>query len=100
MPSMSFGFNPHSAMAFSAASACNWICERPGMTPSSVVSAAPTTVTVFCRIGSILRWPEQRQRDVVVLLFEHDFQRHVELQGFRRLRTLDDISHHARPLGQ
>src|ERR1700684_4209274 len=75
------------------------------MTPSSVVSAAPTTVTAFCRIGSVLRqrnrgWPEQGQGDVVVLLLEHDFQRHVELQRFRRLRAFDDVGHHARPFGE
>jgi hypothetical protein len=44
-PSMSDIFKPASAMAFNAASACNWICETFGMTPSSVVSAAPTTAT-------------------------------------------------------
>jgi hypothetical protein len=38
-------FKPASAMAFNAASACNWICDTFGITPSSVVSAAPTTAT-------------------------------------------------------
>src|SRR3974390_3082615 len=41
---MSFGRSPASAIAFSAASACNWICDMSGMTPSRVVSAAPTLV--------------------------------------------------------
>jgi hypothetical protein len=34
--------SPASAIALSAASACNWICDMSGMTPSFVVSAAPT----------------------------------------------------------
>ena len=38
-------FSPASAIAFSAASACNWSCDMFGITPSSVVSAAPTTAT-------------------------------------------------------
>src|SRR5271157_34078 len=100
MPSMSFGRNPQSAIAFSAASACSWICERLGMTPSFVVSAAPTTVTAFCRIGSVLCRAELGQADIVVLFLEYDFQGHVELQGLRRLWAVDDIGHHARALGQ
>ena len=50
IPSMSDSFSPASAMALSAASACNWICDMLGMTPSSVVSAAPTTATAFLRM--------------------------------------------------
>jgi hypothetical protein len=42
MPSMSPGLSPASAIALSAASACNWICEVSRMTPSRVVSAVPT----------------------------------------------------------
>src|SRR5215471_4538525 len=39
---MSAGLSPASTIAFSAASACSWICDMSGMTPSRVVSAAPT----------------------------------------------------------
>ena len=47
MPSMSAGLCPASAIALSAASACNWICDMSGMTPSRVVSAAPTMAIDF-----------------------------------------------------
>jgi hypothetical protein len=36
------GFRPASAIALNAASVCNWICDMSGMTPSRMVSAAPT----------------------------------------------------------
>src|SRR3954465_4920192 len=49
-PSMSDGFRPASASAFSAASACRPITDMSGMTPIWVVSAAPTTATDFCFI--------------------------------------------------
>src|SRR5438067_3510979 len=97
---MSFGRSPQSAMAFSAASACRPICDRSGITPSLVVSAAPTTVTAFLRMILVLRRTEQRQRDRIVLLLEHDLQVHVELQRFRRLLAFDDVGHHARPFGE
>src|ERR1700722_18549657 len=93
---MSDSFRPASAMALSAASACNWICETLGMTPSSVVSAAPTTATWFLRMILALRRTEQRKGDGVVELLERHFQLHVEFQRLRRLRTTDDIAHHAR----
>src|ERR1700755_2006155 len=96
MPAMSDSFRPASAMALSAASACSWICDTLGMTPSSVVSAAPTTATWFLRMRSPLRRTEQRKGDGVVELFEFHLQRHVEFERFRRLRTIDDIRHHAR----
>src|SRR6266446_5746170 len=70
MPSISDSFNPASARAFSAASACNWICETFGMTPSSVVSAAPTTATWFLRMMLSPRRTEQGKGDLVVELFE------------------------------
>jgi len=35
-PSMSDSFSPHRQSRFSAASACSWICDTFGMTPSSV----------------------------------------------------------------
>src|SRR6185436_8879501 len=91
---MSFGFRPHSAIAFSAASACSWICDTSGITPSFVVSAAPTTATVLWSIGSAFRRTEEGQRDGVVLFCEHHLQRHVELQCLRCLRAIDDIAHH------
>src|ERR1700760_683137 len=95
---MSESFNPASASAFSAASACSWICETLGMTPSSVVSAAPTTATWFLRIALTLRRAEQGNGDLVVELFELDLDPHVELERLRRLRELDDVRHHARAL--
>src|ERR1700735_211199 len=93
---MSFGFRPQSAIAFSAASACNWICDMSGMTPSFVVSAAPTTATVLCGIASAFRRTEEGERDRVGLFGEHHFERHVELQRLGRLRAFDNVRHHAR----
>src|ERR1043165_9894880 len=97
---MSLMVSPASAIAFSAASACSWICDMSGMTPSFVVSAAPTTATVLCGIGSAFRRTEEGQGDRIVLLREYHFERHVELQCFRRLRTFDDVGHHARAFGE
>src|SRR5882757_4431653 len=91
---MSDSFSPASAMAFSAASACSWICETFGITPSSVVSAAPTTATWFLRMMSALRRTEQGKRDGVVELLERHLELHVELERLRRLRTIDDVAHH------
>src|SRR6202035_1497586 len=87
-------------MAFNAASAWSWICETFGITPSSVVSAAPTTATWFLRMRSALRRTEQGKGDGVVELFEFHLQLHVELERLRRLRTVDDVGHHARTLVQ
>src|SRR5258705_8438544 len=100
MPSMSDSFNPASAMALSGASACSWICDMFGMTPSSVVSAAPTIATWFLRICLALRRTEQGKGDLVVELFERDFQLHVEFERLRRLRTIDNVAHHARTFVQ
>src|SRR4051812_25222419 len=97
---MSDSFSPASAMAFSAASACNWICETLGMTPSSVVSAAPTTVTSFLRMILALRRTEQGKGDLVVEPFECDFQLHVEFERLRRLRAIHNVAHHARAFVQ
>src|ERR1700754_2392911 len=97
---MSDNFNPASAIAFSAASACSWICDMLGITPSSVVSAAPTTATAFLRICLALRRTEQGKGDLVVELFERDLELHVELERFRRLRAIDDVAHHARAFVQ
>src|ERR1700753_3406760 len=93
---MSDSFNPASAIAFSAASACNWIGAILGMTPSSVGSAAPTTATWFLRIALSLRRTEQGKGDLVVKLFEFDLDFHVEFERLRRLRAIDDVAHHAR----
>jgi hypothetical protein len=41
------GLEAGSAIALSAASACNWICDMSGMIPSRVVSAAPTMAMRF-----------------------------------------------------
>src|SRR5437016_692413 len=98
MPSMSDGFSPASCIAFSAASACRPICDRFGMRPSSVVSAAPTMAIDFGFIGSTFRRAEQWQGDLVVDLLEGDFERHVEGEGFGGLRAIDDVAHQARSL--
>src|SRR4029078_4121397 len=95
MPSMSDSFSPASAMALSAASACSWICDMFGMTPSSVVSAAPTTATWVLGMSLALRRTEQGEGDFVVELLEGHLQSHVELQRFGRLRAVDDVAHHA-----
>src|SRR5262245_20382921 len=97
---MSDSFKPASAIAFSAASACSWICDMLGMTPSSVVSAAPTTATAFLRMCLPLRRTEQGKGDLVVELFERDLELHVEFERLRRLRAIDDVAHHARSLVQ
>src|ERR1051326_6042695 len=68
------------------------------MTPSSVVSAAPTTATWFLRIVLPLRRTEQGKGDLVVELFELDLDLHVELERFRHLPTVDDIGHQPRTL--
>src|ERR1700709_455166 len=96
MPSISDSFRPASAIALSAASACSWICETLRMTPSSVVSAAPTTATWFLRMVLPLRRTEQGKGDLVIEFLERDFELHVEFERLRRLRTIDDIAHHAR----
>src|SRR3954453_18299976 len=95
---MSDSFRPVSAMAFSAASACNWIWDTFGITPSSVVSAAPTTATWFLRMMLTLRRAEQGKGDLVVEFLKGDFELHVQLERLRRLRAIDDVAHHARTL--
>src|SRR5437899_12078930 len=100
MPSISDSFSPASAMALSAASACNWICDMFGMTPSSVVSAAPTTATAFLRMCLALHWAKQGKGDLVVELFECDFELHIEFERLRCLRAVDDVAHHARAFAQ
>src|SRR5689334_130873 len=80
MPSISAGLSPASAIALSAALACNWICDMSGMTPSLVVSAAPTMAIDFGFIGSPLGRAEEGEGDLVVELLEGDLDRHVELQ--------------------
>ena len=37
-----------------------------------------------------------RKGDLIVELFERDLELHVEFERLRRLRTIDDIAHHAR----
>src|SRR4051812_40017734 len=96
MPSMSDSFSPASLMALSAASAWSWICDMVGMTPSSVVSAAPTTATAFLRMISALRWSENGEGERVVDGLECDFELHVEFERFRCLRAIDDVAHQPR----
>src|SRR3954453_19917445 len=95
---MSDSFRPASAIAFSAASACSWICDTFGMTPSSVVSAAPTTATLFLRIALPFRWAEQGQGDLLVERLEGDLEGHIEFERLGGLRAIRDVAHHARPL--
>src|SRR5262245_19479230 len=104
MPSMSPGCKPASFRALRAASACSWICDMPGMTPRSVVSAAPTTATDRGLMGCLASldsgWFEEGQRDLVALLLEGDLERHIEHQGVGRLRATDNIGHQARAFVQ
>src|SRR5437660_12707754 len=95
---MSAGLRPASAIALSAASACSWICEVSGMTPSRVVSAAPTMAIDFGFIASSPGRAEEGQGDLLVELLEGDFDRHVELQSLGGPRAPGDVGHHARPL--
>src|SRR5262249_33005923 len=95
---MSESFSPAFAIAFSDASACNWICDMFGMTPSSVVSAAPTTATWFLRMTLSLRRTEQGKGDLVVELFEFHLDLHIQLECLGRLRAIDDVGHHPRAL--
>src|ERR1700756_3657366 len=95
---MSVGLSPASAIALSAASACNWICDMSEMTPRRVVSAAPTMAIDFGFIGSPPRGTEEGEGDLVVELLEGDLDRHVELQRLGGLLAIDDVGHHARPL--
>src|SRR6516165_9454114 len=69
-----------------------------GMTPSSVVSAAPTMATWFLRIALPLRRTEQRKGDLVVELLEFHLDLHVERERLRGLRAIDNIGHHPHPL--
>src|SRR5262245_4992826 len=104
MPSMSDGFRPASLRALSAASACSWIWDIPGMTPRLVVSAAPTTATDWGFMGGLASGAggrlEQGQCDFVRLLLEGDLEGHVKHQGLGRLRATDNVGHHARALGE
>src|SRR5262249_29170012 len=93
---MSESFSPAFAIAFSAASACNWICDTFGITPSSVVSAAPTIATWFLRMILPLGRTKQGKGDLVVESFELDLDPHVEFERLRSLRAVDDIGHHSR----
>src|SRR5689334_24871356 len=98
MPSISAGLSPASAIALSAALACNWICDMSGMTPSLVVSAAPTMAIDFGFIGSPPGRTEEGEGDFVVELLEGDLDRHVELQCLGGLQATHNVGHHARPL--
>src|SRR5436305_1037250 len=97
MPSMSEGLSPASAIALRAASACNWICDVSGITPSRVVSAAPTMAIDFGFIGLPPGRAEEGERDLVVEFLEGDLERHVELQCLGGLRAIGDVGHKAWP---
>src|SRR5258708_5409579 len=47
-----------------------------------------------------LHWAEHGKGDVVVELFERDFQSHVEFERLRRLRAVDNVAQHPRALIQ
>src|SRR5688572_15221842 len=98
-PSMSFALSPQSASALRAASAWRPIWERSGMSPSSVVSAAPTMATLFCFTLRSHR-PEPGQADLSRCLFECHFELEVQRQGFRSLVDANDVGHHPRSLSQ
>src|SRR5690606_15708732 len=100
MPSMSFAVRPASFVAFKAASACSIGCDVLGILPISVVSAAPTTATVFCFIVLPFRGTELRKADLLIRFLEGHFEGHVEDERFRRLRAIDDVRHHARAFGE
>src|SRR5256714_15540359 len=104
MPSMSDGLKPASFRVLRAASACSWICDMPGMTPRSVVSAAPTTATdlgfMACLASLAVGRLEEGQGDLVVLLLEGDLEGHVEQQGVRRLPAADGVCPHGRAFGR
>src|SRR5690606_15182640 len=100
MPSISFGLRPASFIALSAASAWSISCDVFRILPISVVSAAPTTATVFCFIVLPLCRTEFWQADFLACLFEGDFEGHVEGERFRCLRAIDDVCHHARTFFQ
>src|SRR5438477_9182452 len=95
---MSLGPMPQSCIALSAASAWRPICDKPGMRPISVVSAAPTMAIDFGFMASTFRRAEEGKADLVVDLLEGHFERHVEDERLGGLRTLDDVGHQARAL--
>src|SRR6266404_1583362 len=65
-----------------------------GITPSCVVSAAPTTAALD-RFMSRLRLFKERKSDLLVLLGESDLERHVETESFRRLCAAGNVCHHS-----
>src|SRR5580692_1600255 len=65
-----------------------------GMTPSCVVSAAPTTAALD-RFMSRLRRFKERKSDLLILLGKSDIERHVEPESFWRLCAAGYIRHHS-----
>src|SRR3954471_3845072 len=51
-------------------------------------------------MGLPLRRTEYGEGDLVVERLEGDLELHVELERLRRLRAVDDVAHHPRPLGE
>src|ERR1700740_666075 len=68
-----------------------------GMTPSCVVSAAPTTA-VLDRFMARLRRFKERKRDLLALPGKGDLERHVETEGFWCLCAAGNVCHHSRAL--
>src|SRR5258706_10424913 len=85
---------PASRTALSAASACSWTWDVFGMTPSCVVSAAPTTAALDRFMSRLQRFKE-RKGDLLVLLGKSDLERHVEAESFRRLCAARYVRHHS-----
>src|SRR6202008_2869873 len=65
-----------------------------GMTPSCVVSAAPTTAALD-RFMSRFRRFKERKSDLVVLLGKSELERHVETESFWRLCAASNVCHHS-----
>jgi hypothetical protein len=89
MPSISAGLSPASAIASSAASACNWICGMSGMTPSRVGGA--DNGDRFRLHRGYLRAERKRGSVISSSSFSKRLDRHVELQRLGGLRAIDRL---------
>src|SRR5260370_3342738 len=85
---------PASRTALSAASACSCTWDMFGMTPSCVVSAAPTTAALD-RFMSRLQTFKERKRDLLLLLGKSDLERHVSAECFPHLGAARYVRHHS-----
>src|SRR5687768_11690959 len=88
-------------MARMPASAWRPSCENCGKTPSGLTISAAPTIATFPGVGTgsgSLRRPPGGQRDVVGDFRWGQFERHIELQRFRRLLAIDDVRCHLHAL--